>query len=194
MTVIPADHLTGLYTNFAQVVRGRDVLTRLQVGDVIRKVETASGSEPRPPTPVLLGKLRWDDLAGLPGWREEHDAYSPNGEAVRRLRSVKGRYRIVTVLGSWCSDSRREVPRLVRVLESVGSDRFSLEMFGVDRTLVVSADGFPEEVLPGRKAERVPTIVVLDEYGQEMGRVVETAEAPLEELLREFLGTVEGER
>jgi cyclophilin family peptidyl-prolyl cis-trans isomerase/HEAT repeat protein len=52
VTLLPADRLTGHYTNFGEVVAGREVLTRLQVGDRIVRVETVSGPEPPPLTPA----------------------------------------------------------------------------------------------------------------------------------------------
>ncbi len=192
VTLMPADHLTGHYTNFAELVRGRHVAERIQVGDVIRKVETASGTEPPPPVPYLVGRLRWKELEAVPGWKESYESYRPQPEAIEQLRTATGSYRIITVLGSWCSDSEREVPRLKKVLDAVGGDRFALDLIGVDRTLVVERGLLPEGVVPGRKVERVPTIVVLDADGQELGRVVETAEMPLEQLLVDFLAPVEG--
>jgi hypothetical protein len=39
--------------------------------------------------------------------------------------------------------------------------------------------------------DRVPTIFVFDELGAELGRVVETAERPLERLLVEFISPAE---
>ena len=43
-----------------------------------------------------------------------------------------------------------------------------------------------------RTVDRVATIVVFDADGVELGRVVETAEKPIEELLVEFIAPVEG--
>ncbi|HHQ48619.1 MAG TPA: hypothetical protein ENK19_07015, partial [Acidobacteria bacterium] len=192
VTLTPADHLTGHYTNFAALVGSHHVAERIEVGDVIRKVETASGSEPPPPVPYLVGRLSWKELAAVPGWQASYDGYTPDPGAIDQLRDAAGSYRIVAVLGSWCSDSEREVPHLEKVLDAVGGNRFSLELIGVDRTMIVGRGLLPEGVLPGRKAERVPTIVVLDADGQELGRVVETAERPLEQLLVEFLAPAEG--
>jgi cyclophilin family peptidyl-prolyl cis-trans isomerase len=44
VTLLPADHLTGHYTNFGEVVAGREVLTSLRVGDKILGITTLSGS------------------------------------------------------------------------------------------------------------------------------------------------------
>jgi len=192
VTLLPADHLTGHYTNLGEVVAGREVLTRLEAGDRILRVETASGSEPPPPDPVLLGELTWEELAAIPGWEGERAAYEPDEEAIRRLRTASEDYTVLAVLGSWCSDSRREVSRLEKVLEDVGGEHFRLRLVGVDRTRRVS-DPEDAALLDARAAERVPTIVVTDADGRELGRVVvETAGQPLEQLLVATLAPVEG--
>jgi len=193
-TLTPADHLTGHYTNVAEVTLGRDVLERIEVGDRILRVDTAEGQEPPPPPPTLVGHLEWSDLAGIEGWEAERASYSPDPDAVARLRSAAGHYRIAAVLGSWCSDSRREVPRLAKVVESVGGGVFSLDLEGVDRTKRVAPGSPAAGLLPDGAAERVPTLVVLDADGQELGRVVETAPEPLERLLVELLAPAEGWR
>ncbi len=187
--LLPSDRLTGHYTNFGEVVAGREVLTRLQVGDRIVRIETAAGEAPAEPNPVLLDRLSWQDLVGLEGWEEERSAYQPNPEWVDRLRSAAGQYRVIVVLGTWCDDSIREVARLQRVLEEVGGSAFDIVLVGVDRTKRVFVDGLAADLQVGSVVDRVPTIVVVDETGGELGRVVETAELPLEQLLVEFLSS-----
>jgi cyclophilin family peptidyl-prolyl cis-trans isomerase len=48
VTLLPADHLTGHYTNFGEVAEGRDALTALEVGDTILSIRPVSGSDPGP--------------------------------------------------------------------------------------------------------------------------------------------------
>ena len=52
VTLTPADHLTGHYTNFGEVVAGREVLNEIRVGDRIHAIRTHSGDNlpPLPPT------------------------------------------------------------------------------------------------------------------------------------------------
>lgn len=192
VTLMPADHLTGHYTNVGEVVAGRDVLTRLRAGDRIRSITTGSGDEPPPPAPVLLGELEWRRLAEIDGWAEMYNGYTPDRGAVERLASADGRYRIVTVLGTWCSDSEREVPRLVKVLDALPGEHFEHVMIGVDRSRRIDDDALAATAGVERTVERVPTIVVFDADGAELGRVVETAERPIEALLVEFLSPAEG--
>jgi cyclophilin family peptidyl-prolyl cis-trans isomerase len=51
-TLLPADHLTGHYSNIGEVVAGREVLTSLRVGDRIRSIRPLSGEELPPLTPA----------------------------------------------------------------------------------------------------------------------------------------------
>jgi cyclophilin family peptidyl-prolyl cis-trans isomerase len=51
-TMLPADHLTGHYTNLGEVVSGREVLTQLRVGDKILSITPLSGPNPPPIAPV----------------------------------------------------------------------------------------------------------------------------------------------
>jgi peptidylprolyl isomerase/peptidyl-prolyl cis-trans isomerase B (cyclophilin B) len=192
VTLMPADHLVGHYTNLGDVTAGREVLTRLRAGDRIRGIEALSGDEPPPPEPFLLGPIEWDELAELAGWRQEYDAAEPDPAAIERLRSASGEYRIVTVLGSWCDDSRREVPRLVKVLDRLETPVFEHEMIGVDRTRRIDDPDVAASAGVERTVDRVATIVVFDAAGGELGRVVETAERPIEELLVEFIAPAEG--
>jgi cyclophilin family peptidyl-prolyl cis-trans isomerase/HEAT repeat protein len=50
-TLLPADHLTGHYTNLGEVIAGRDVLTSIRVGDTILSITPLSGDEPPPLEP-----------------------------------------------------------------------------------------------------------------------------------------------
>jgi hypothetical protein len=192
ITLMPADHLVGHYTNLGEVVAGREVVARLRVGDRIRRIEAFTGDEPPPPAPVLLGLLEWEQLAELPGWQAEYDGAEPEPTSMEMLASATGSYRIVTVLGSWCHDSQREVPRLLRVLDQIEAPVFEHEMIGVDLTRRIDDAELATFAGVEQTVDRVATIVVFDADGAELGRVVETAEKPIEELLVDFLSPAEG--
>jgi peptidylprolyl isomerase/peptidyl-prolyl cis-trans isomerase B (cyclophilin B) len=192
VTLLPADRLTGHYTNLGEVVDGRDVLTRLQVGDRIVRIEAIAGDPPPSPPPVLLGEVTWQQLVELPGWRAERDRYQVDRAALELLRDADRGVTVLTVLGTWCSDSEREIPRLQRVLDELASDRMVHRMVGVDRTKRIDVGSFPAELVG--PVERVPTVVVVDGQGQELGRIVETADRPIEQLLAEFVGASPGSR
>jgi thiol-disulfide isomerase/thioredoxin len=141
---------------------------------------------------VLLGLLEWPELEAVPGWLEEYHAAQPDPVVIERLRTAAGSYRIVTVLGSWCEDSEREVPRLVRVLDELEVPIFEHRMIGVDRMRRIDDAELAIAAGVERTVARVATIVVFDGDGLELGRIVETAEKPIEQLLVDFIAPVEG--
>ncbi|MFY0532158.1 TlpA family protein disulfide reductase [Nannocystis pusilla] len=78
---------------------------------------------------------------------------------------------MTVIFGTWCGDSRREVPRLWRALDAAGPDLpFTLKYVGVDRQK--TAPGFDKE---GLDLRYVPTVIVVRD-GREVGRIVERAE------------------
>jgi cyclophilin family peptidyl-prolyl cis-trans isomerase/HEAT repeat protein len=57
-TMLPADHLTGHYTNLGEIVAGREVVTSLRVGDTILSITPISGADPPPLVPPKAGQKR----------------------------------------------------------------------------------------------------------------------------------------
>ena len=78
---------------------------------------------------------------------------------------------VVVYYGSWCGDSRREVPRVLATLDAADYPRERLRLVGVDdadSTYKQSPDG----ATVGRHVYRVPT-VTLHRDGAELGRLIE---------------------
>ena len=88
---------------------------------------------------------------------------------------------IQIVIGTWCSDSRREVPRIIKILDFVDFPEDKLFLISVDRDL----NGLSDEV-SDLNIEFVPTIIVY-ESGKEIGRVIETPKVTLEKDLIEII-------
>jgi thiol-disulfide isomerase/thioredoxin len=81
---------------------------------------------------------------------------------------------VLLILGTWCPDSKREVPRFFKILDQAGIGLDKVTMVAVDRSKK-DAEGLTvkHEVL------RVPTFVFFRD-GQEIGRVTERAVTTLE--------------
>ena len=78
---------------------------------------------------------------------------------------------VVVYYGSWCGDSRREVPRVLATLDAADYPRERLRLVGVDdagSTYKQSPDG----ATVGKHVYRVPT-VTLHRGGTELGRLIE---------------------
>ena len=67
-------------------------------------------------------------------FKAEYDAYKVHGKTVKALKEVDktADYRIVIVLGTWCSDSRREVPRFYKIVDALGFPQANILTILVD--------------------------------------------------------------
>lgn len=190
VTLTPQPHLTGRYPRVGVVASGFEVIKRLQVGDRILRIRCGEGPPPVP-VPVWYGPLSVEKLEReIPEFRQNRESYQPREEWLSFLRQATSQYTLVVAMGTWCSDSREQVPRLLKIHEVLGkkSPFSQITLLGVDRSKkVVPAAAFPFGLV-----ERVPTIVVTF-GGAEVGRVVETPLAPtLEEDLVRILAPLEG--
>lgn len=153
--------------------------------------EEKAGEEKPPPSlvgPVTRGEVE----AAEPAWVAAQIEAAPDADAARALTEVEAGAEVVVYLGTWCSDSRRELSRLWRAFDEAGVGYgtelpFALEYVAVDRD---------KEEPGGRTAgvglEYVPTFVVR-RGGEEVGRMVEVSPNGIEhDLLALLTGAVHG--
>jgi cyclophilin family peptidyl-prolyl cis-trans isomerase/HEAT repeat protein len=189
VTLAPQPRLLGRYPYIGRLSAGDEVARRLQVGDRIVRAHVGEGPPPEY-FPIWYGMLDPARLEReIAGWRDEADRYHPKEEWLERLRSAKLKYGIVVAMGTWCDDSREQVPRLQAILRALG-ERSPFEtprLIGIDRSKTIEFERYPYG-----SVERVPTMVVTS-GGQEIGRIVETpASGCLEEDLVRMLAPIEG--
>ena len=135
---------------------------------------------------VLVGVITREAIeAELPAWRQAREQATPALDAARALAAVPAGAVVEVALGTWCSDSRREVTRLWRALDLAGGAvPFDVRWIGVDR-----AKRAPDGLIDGWDVRFVPTFVVRRD-GREVGRIVESAPRGIE---RELLSLLRGE-
>jgi len=91
--------------------------------------------------------------------------------------------KIVCIQGTWCSDSRREVPRFFKILYELNYDLENLTMICVDRKKQADNIDVDQFVI-----EKVPTFIFYKD-DSELGRIIETPKNTLEiDLLEILLG------
>ena len=102
---------------------------------------------------------------------EEYNRYQIDNESLKKLKKEKlNSYDMVVFLGTWCEDSHREFPRLIKILETIKYNPKRLQIIAVNRKKESPAG---EEGLYG--IQKVPTIIV-KKYGKEIGRIIEMPE------------------
>jgi len=132
---------------------------------VNREVETQKDGK------MLLGNQLKEQFLKAPyaDWYvKEHDEYALDQKAVSELKKEKiGTYDMIVFMGTWCEDSHRDFPRLMKILEAVNYPENKLNIIAVNRKKE-SPTG--DESL--YNLQKVPTII-LKRYGKEIGRIVE---------------------
>lgn len=136
--------------------------------------------------PILEGQLRPRQILSLtPEWRKGFDEYKPDPASLEMLQSIAHALhqdlKVEVVVGTWCGDSRREVPRFMKMQRALRQDRLPVSFWGVDRS-----KHNPPEAVEGKNIEKVPTFIVYYK-GQELGRITEKPEVSVEADLAEIL-------
>lgn len=136
---------------------------------------------------VLRGPCSRDSLTQV--WPEFEAGFELLDEnAVADLRKHRRETEVLVFLGTWCSDSKREVPRFFQILDEINNPAFHVQLIGLDRSKRDAAG------LAARfHIARVPTFI-FRQGQEEIGRIVETPLRSLEEnwaaLLNGTLGTL----
>lgn len=112
---------------------------------------------------------------------EEYNSYEIEQNKLVGIENLKD-YSIEIFLGTWCPDSRREVPRLLKILDQEKFPASQLHLIAVNHKKK-SNNG--EEV--GKNVSYVPTIIVYDKNKKEVGRIVES---PVSAYLEEDLAQI----
>jgi thiol-disulfide isomerase/thioredoxin len=95
-------------------------------------------------------------------------------EFVPMIRGVQEGVDVTIFFGGWCGDSKREVPRFLRLADESGFPKSRIRLYALDRTKK-SDDGLTEKF----GIERIPTFIFLKD-GKEIGRITESPGTTLE--------------
>lgn len=108
--------------------------------------------------------------------------YQPDQEIMKQLREVDiDDYSITIVLGTWCPDSRREVPHFMKIVDLWGFPENRIRFIGVDINKVAPLADYQELGI-----DRVPTFIFY-ENKSEKGRIIEVPVTSLEQDTRIIL-------
>lgn len=121
---------------------------------------------------MIVGKFTREDLQKEPyatWFNKGYEEYTPSAEAIAAIKKNISEYEIVGFVGTWCPDSRREIPKLFKILNEAGYDLSKLTMVGVTRN-----KNTPENLEEGYNMHRVPTFIFMKD-GKEVNRFVEYA-------------------
>lgn len=136
---------------------------------------------------ILLGEFTQADLEKVPHSRwftPGYENYKPKKKALKTIKKNIHDYEILMFMGTWCGDSRYEVPKFFKLLDEVNFDRKNLMNIAVNFSK--KAPGNLDEEY---NIHRVPSIIFM-KNGKEVNRFVEYS---IESLEKDIAKIVSGE-
>ncbi len=118
---------------------------------------------------ILVGKAQKADFEKTPygkWFTSKYNDYKTDQNVINQLKKVINDYKITVVMGTWCGDSREQVPKLYKILDKTGFKNSKLTMFTVYRKYSYY------KPVQQYNIKRVPTIIVY-KNGKEKGRIIE---------------------
>ena len=98
----------------------------------------------------------------------QYDIYNPSDSYISKISDKIDEYEITIVLGTWCIDSKKEVPHFYKVLNEAG--------YNDKRVKVIAVNKRKEAILVDindLNIERVPTMIIYKD-DKEVGRIIES--------------------
>jgi thiol-disulfide isomerase/thioredoxin len=130
-------------------------------------------------TTWILGYFNPDQLTHYPystWYLKGFDDYQLNTDAINKLLEInKEDIKIKIVMGTWCPDSRREVPRFMRVLDAWQFPVAKVTFIGVDDAKLSPVGEYVK-----LEIRRVPTFIIY-KNNIEAGRIIENPATSLEQ-------------
>lgn len=119
-------------------------------------------------------------------YKPGYENYQPNAAIVDQLKKLKSEKTVFKIVfGSWCGDSKREVPRMLKALRTAGFSDKNIQLIGVSSNSEVYKQA-PNREEKELNVYRVPTFIVY-QNNKEIGRIneypVESLERDLEKIL-----------
>ena len=129
---------------------------------------------------IILGPCSREGLINspfAPDYHAEYSAYTLPFQILDSLKIVAEGLSMKLVLGTWCGDSKEQVPRFFKIYDMAKLD-FPVELICVDRQKLAG-----ETDISQLGIEKVPTFIFF-RNGAEIGRIIET---PLHSLEQDML-------
>lgn len=139
--------------------------------------------------PHVIGKVTWEQWVEFSGWSIDvnlkgDDSYDFDRKVVKQINEIiksDNNYSFVLFSGSWCSDSRFEMPKIIDLIHHLEVDNNQLEIIGVSRDKTE-----PRQYVQKYGIHYVPTLIVLHN-NIEIGRFIETPKKSWEEDILEII-------
>ena len=159
----------------------------LSMASVLRVQDQQQQDQPEKSVSDLLGAIQREQLQEGPyniWFDKQYDGYQSDQDQLQELRQRLTGVTVKLFLGTWCKDSKRQVPRFFSLLDEVGYSSEHVELIAINRSKEV-----PSQFGSGLNIHHVPTFIIM-RGDRELGRIIET---PVVSLERDMLTILRGE-
>ena len=144
-----------------------------------------------PAAKILYGAITKENLATAPydQWFDSsYEAYKPNADIINSIKKLNAKDISVQVfMGTWCGDSRREVPRFLKLANDLGWSENNVKIIAVGGSDSLYKQS-PQGEDAGKGIFRVPVFIIY-KNGVEINRITEF---PAYSLERDLLAILSG--
>ena len=157
-----------------------------RIADTKNKLSVDNGGKP-----MLIGTCTKSALKQTPfseWFNKNYTGYKVNDTVIAAIRPLMKGKSFLLFMGTWCGDSKREIPRMFKILKDCGIRKSQIKLVMVDNhdSTYKQSPGHEET---GLNIHRVPTMIVY-ENNHELGRIVES---PVVSLERDLLAILNGD-
>ncbi len=148
------------------------------------QAQTTIETDPKSESLMIVGRGDKSDMLKHPfsDWYQEYyESYEPDYPLIQAATDFIHGVTFEIYMGTWCGDSRREVPRFYTILDVAGypTEKQSIAYLNRDRKNQLGDQ-------KGKNIHHVPTFIVLRD-GVELGRIIESPVETLEDDLFNIL-------
>ncbi len=163
-------------------------MKKISMAIVLMAVSIISIAQTAKPT-ILYGTITQNDLMQAPfnKWFDSiYNAYQPDTKITATIKKTNTKDISMEIfLGTWCGDSKREVPRFMKLLHDASFPVSQVKLIGLGSSDSLYKQG-PKQEEKGKGIFRVPVFIVY-RNGVEVGRINEFPVTSLEKDLQTIL-------
>lgn len=128
---------------------------------------------------VMLNQCTREGITSFPEFKESYDAnyesYKVDSTALAALTKSLMNKQVTIVLGTWCGDSKYQVPNFLKILDAVKFNPSAIKYIAVD-----GSKHAENGLIDNMKITNVPTFIFTDQKGNEVARITEHPQESLE--------------
>ena len=134
---------------------------------------------------ILVGLISYAQMTQYTqSWfMPEYDFYRVNDEHLTMIKPLLKNKRVVLLMGTWCEDSQREVPGMMKILNQAGYNTAEMEIIAVDEDKRTK-----EGLEKNYQLAYIPALIFFDNE-KEINRIVEF---PIQTLEQDMLDILSG--